>query len=163
MPRFNPAKKINPRDESGFTLLEIIAVLVILSIMAVVAVPKYFDLQTQARQEAIKTAMAEAIGRINGHFAQQILSGTPPDEVVYLATNDQGGLGADLGDFDWEIIAVGAGAFDTPEAVEGATSIAVENGNYATTPEQLLITVTAKSGSALAGESLSRPIPVPGI
>ena len=138
MPRFNPATKINPRDESGFTLLEIIAVLVILSIMAVVAVPKYFDLQTQARQEAIKTAMAEAIGRVNGHFAKEVLGGTAPKDIQYTKTE----LGEDLGDFSWTI-----------------TEIAATEDE----PKQLSIQVTADEGSALAGETATRQIPVPGL
>ena len=48
-------KKSPLRNERGFTLIEIIAVLVILGILAAVAIPKYIDM----RQEAIlKTAGA---------------------------------------------------------------------------------------------------------
>ena len=39
-------KKNLVKNEEGFTLVEIIAVLVILGILAAVAIPKYFDLQS---------------------------------------------------------------------------------------------------------------------
>lgn len=82
-------------NQEGFTLIEIIAVLVILSILAVVAVPKYFDLQTEAQAKAMKAAMAEAIGRVNGHFAEQLLSNVAPENIVYTTST----IGSDLGDF----------------------------------------------------------------
>ena len=49
--------------ENGFTLLEIIAVLVILSILAAIAVPKYVSLDESARQRAIDAGIAELNGR----------------------------------------------------------------------------------------------------
>ena len=50
-------------NESGFTLVEIIAVLVILSVLAAVAVPRYVDLEENARQKAIGTAISEINAR----------------------------------------------------------------------------------------------------
>ena len=50
-------------DQGGFTLLEIIAVLVILSILAAIAVPKYVSLDESARQRAIDAGIAELNGR----------------------------------------------------------------------------------------------------
>jgi prepilin-type N-terminal cleavage/methylation domain-containing protein len=51
------------RGDKGFTLLEIIAVLVILSILAAIAVPKYISLDESARQRAIDAGIAELNGR----------------------------------------------------------------------------------------------------
>ena len=82
-------------DNSGFTLLEIIAVIVILSIIAVVAVPRYFDLMEEARNKTIKTGLAEAIGRVNGHFAEALLAGSMPWQIDLRANV----LGSDMGDF----------------------------------------------------------------
>ena len=50
-------------NDQGFTLLEIIAVLVILSILAAIAVPKYVSLDESARQRGVDAGIAELNGR----------------------------------------------------------------------------------------------------
>lgn len=101
--------KLPELDNAGFTLLEIIAVIVIMSILAVVAVPRYFDLQSQARDRAMATGVAEGIGRVNGYFAQQILAGVTPGQIAY--TNET--IGTDLGDFTLTITGGGIGGANT--------------------------------------------------
>ena len=127
-------------DNSGFTLLEIIAVLVIMSILAVVAVPKYFDLQDQARQKALGTGVAEAVGRVNGYFAEQVLSDVRPINITY--SDDT--LGTDLGDFT---LSVNAGS-------TGATS--------GTTNGDIILDITGRVGTPVAGLTAQKSVPRPG-
>ena len=56
-------KMIPLRHEKGFTLLEIIATIVILSILAALAIPRYISLDESARQRAIDAGIAELNGR----------------------------------------------------------------------------------------------------
>ncbi len=50
-------------NDQGFTLIEIIATMVILSILAGLAIPRYISLDESAKQRAIVSGIAELNGR----------------------------------------------------------------------------------------------------
>lgn len=84
--------------QDGFTLIEIIAVLILLGILAAVAVPKYVDLTTNAEIRAIQAGVAELNGRENMTWANIKLStdGWEDDATTF------GDMDTDLGDdYDW--------------------------------------------------------------
>ncbi len=73
-------KSVN--QAQGFTMLEIVTVLVLLGIISAVAVPKYFDMQGEAEKKAAKAALAEAQVRINAGYSKAVYAGKSCEEAV---------------------------------------------------------------------------------
>src|SRR5688572_33061977 len=61
---------------TGFTLIELIAVIVVLAILAGVALPKYFDYSAQARASSCKGTLGGVRAGIANFYANSAISGT---------------------------------------------------------------------------------------
>lgn len=129
------------KNQKGFTLIEIVMVLVLLGILGAVAVPKYFDMQENAEAKAAQAIGAEYQARINGAFAQALLDG----KACGTATT-------------------GARAVAINEL---PTSEELQNEKYSLTytapaenADKVVLTIKFKNGVTAAGHSYTALIPV---
>ena len=111
------------RNEKGFTLIEIIAVLVILGILAAVAIPKYLSMMDQSRQAAAQTAIAELKARASNYYASQTLS------AAAAPTTNAGVLASVTANLDL-----------------GSDFVAAASGNGS----NIIITITSEKGTVLS-------------
>ena len=63
-------------NQAGFTLIELIMVIVIIGILAAVAVPKFVDLSGQAQQSATIAQAANLGSAVTMNFANKRVSGS---------------------------------------------------------------------------------------
>lgn len=71
----------------GFTLLEIVVVLILLGILASVAIAHYFDVSEEAAQKAAQAAVAEIQARIDSEFTTRIVRGEKCSVAREYASN----------------------------------------------------------------------------
>lgn len=74
--------KSQSNPDCGFTLIEIVAVLVLLGILAATAAPKFIDLEAGSKRLVAGTALNEAQVRINARFSRLMYAGLSCEDAV---------------------------------------------------------------------------------
>jgi len=115
------------KNQKGFTLIEIIAVLVILGLLAAVAVPRYVDVMQQAKNSAALAEVAEMKAALNLAYAQLfITNGTAPTSaasVVNAFSASVFPLSIGTAPDVWSISMTGAGAVATITVISRGTPV----------------------------------------
>ncbi len=73
--------------KGGFTLIELVLVIVILGILAVVAIPRFIDLRSEAREAACEGAMAAGRAGAQLWHAKYLIDSTGSYSTAYPASS----------------------------------------------------------------------------
>lgn len=128
------ARTTNLKAQGGFTLIEVIAVLVIVGMLAAVAIPKYLDMQQSAAENALAGALAAGASNVTMEYSAELLAGEFTTMAALAGMLNNGGNRAN-------------GQVVTPYVTVGDFTVA-----YAAAANGINVTVTATTSPTISGQ-----------
>jgi MSHA pilin protein MshA len=124
------------KNQKGFTLIEIIAVLVILGIMAAVAIPKYIDMSNDARGKAVQGALASGASQVTMQYSKMLF--TAVSASIPMTSVASALTGPLLSQGDYVLTYTGSAGGTMTIAVTGPATLLPSGTVYATAKTLLL-------------------------
>ncbi len=127
--------KKQKNSKAGFTMVEIIAVLVIIGIMAAVAAPKFINMSVIAKQKAAVAGVSEAKASLSMAYAKEYLDQngvtgniTMPSILAEVDGALVSGGALDFGDIEITFVTTTSNATLTVTDYQGDGAVALEAG-----------------------------------
>ena len=108
------------KNKQGFTLIELVIIIILLGVLAAIAIPRYVDLRDQAIRASAQATLDAGRAAVQLDFADQILNNGTYTNALWNSTGTIPGVmnAADVNDLEAELASSPnyppQGAYDTP-------------------------------------------------